>query len=84
MTRTFFAIGLTATLATISGCENSSSTSLAPDTSHAPMTADVDYSTIYTVAQYDPSRDPQADFAATVEQATADGKRIILEVGGNW
>lgn len=38
----------------------------------------------YTVASYDPARDPAADLAATVEAARASGKRILLQVGGDW
>jgi thiol:disulfide interchange protein len=35
-------------------------------------------------AGYDPSRDPAADLAAAVEEASASGRRIMLEVGGEW
>jgi thiol:disulfide interchange protein len=38
----------------------------------------------YVVAEYDDSRDPAADLAVTVERARAEGKRILLEVGGTW
>lgn len=39
---------------------------------------------VYAVAKYDVDRDPQADLAAAVPQASRDGKRILLEIGGNW
>lgn len=39
---------------------------------------------IYTVDEYDPSRDVDADLRETVEQAKTSKKRIILEIGGNW
>ena len=38
----------------------------------------------YSVDVYDPARDASADLTATVAQATKDGKRILLEVGGLW
>jgi thiol:disulfide interchange protein len=39
---------------------------------------------IYSVAVYDPSRDPVADLQLTIERAEAEGKRILLEIGGTW
>lgn len=41
-------------------------------------------SVTYTVSSYDPARDPIADLAATVDKAQATGKRILLQVGGDW
>ena len=38
----------------------------------------------YSVDDYDPTRDADADLAMTLEQAQAGKKRIILEVGGKW
>jgi thiol:disulfide interchange protein len=38
----------------------------------------------YSVATYDPTRDPVADLAATIDQARSSGKRILLQVGGDW
>ena len=38
----------------------------------------------YVVAEYDVARDPAADLTVTVERAQAEGKRILLEVGGAW
>jgi len=35
-------------------------------------------------ALYDPEADPAEQLAAAIEEATASGRRIILEVGGNW
>jgi thiol:disulfide interchange protein len=35
-------------------------------------------------AGYDPRRDPAADVKAAVRQAQPGGKRILLEVGGEW
>jgi thiol:disulfide interchange protein len=34
--------------------------------------------------KFDPARDPAADLAKAVEQATAENKRIILDIGGEW
>jgi len=33
---------------------------------------------------YDPAADPAADLAAAIAEAGASGRRILLEVGGNW
>ncbi len=38
----------------------------------------------YTVAEYDDTRDPGVDLRASVDRAQAEGKRILLEVGGTW
>ena len=38
----------------------------------------------FTVAEYDPARDPVKDLEATVQRAQAEGKRILLDVGGEW
>jgi thioredoxin-related protein len=35
-------------------------------------------------AGYDPKRDPAADLKAAMTAAQRDGKRILLEVGGEW
>lgn len=48
--------------------------------SAAPQTADP----LYAVARYDAGRDPSADVAAAVPRASAENKRILVEVGGDW
>lgn len=35
-------------------------------------------------AGYDPQRDPAADLKAAIAEAQRDGKRILMEVGGEW
>ena len=35
-------------------------------------------------AGYDPNRDPAADLSAAMEEASGTGKRIMLEIGGEW
>lgn len=35
-------------------------------------------------AGYDPQRDPAADLKAAIAEAGQDGKRILMEVGGEW
>ncbi len=39
---------------------------------------------VYSVDKYDPTRNAAADLDQTVRQANQSGKRILLEVGGNW
>jgi len=50
----------------------------APEKTEKPAAA------FYTVSTYDPETDPEADLAATVERASVEGKRILLQVGGKW
>ena len=38
----------------------------------------------YVIKEYSPDRDPVADLATTVERATAEDKRILLVIGGEW
>jgi thioredoxin-related protein len=38
----------------------------------------------YTVDHYDNARNPTDDLAATVTQAKAENKRILLDVGSDW
>ena len=39
---------------------------------------------IYVSAEYDAARDPVADLALATKRATAEGKRILMVVGGTW
>lgn len=41
-------------------------------------------SNVFFITTYDPDRDPFKDLDAAVRAAQAEGKRIILVVGGNW
>lgn len=38
----------------------------------------------YVVGTYDEARDPAMDLAEAVQRAQGGGRRILLEVGGNW
>lgn len=46
--------------------------------------AAIDEASFFTVAEYNPDRSPSADLKATVKRAQAEGKRILLDVGGEW
>ena len=35
-------------------------------------------------ASYDPKRDPAADLKAAIQEAKTNGRRILLDVGGEW
>ena len=50
----------------------------------AESSPDRDSGPVYAVAEYDADRDPQMDLDATIPQARSEGKRILLEIGGNW
>ena len=39
---------------------------------------------VFLVAAYDTARDPFADLRMAMERASADGKRILIDVGGDW
>jgi thioredoxin-related protein len=39
---------------------------------------------IYVVGVYDPARDPSSDLVTAIERASAEQKRILVEVGGEW
>ena len=43
-----------------------------------------DHAGFYVVAEYDEAGDPALDLATTVTRAQAEGKRILLQVGGEW
>ncbi|HKT78593.1 MAG TPA: thioredoxin family protein [Vicinamibacterales bacterium] len=36
------------------------------------------------LAKYDPARDPAVDLQSAVAEASKSGKRVLLEVGGEW
>jgi thiol:disulfide interchange protein len=38
----------------------------------------------YVVADYEEARDPASDLAVAVERAQREGKRILIQVGGEW
>ncbi len=39
---------------------------------------------LFLVGVYDPARDPSADLQLAVTKASTEGKRILLDVGGEW
>ena len=39
---------------------------------------------MYVVGVYDPSRNPANDLELAVSRATAEDKRILIQVGGDW
>jgi hypothetical protein len=56
---------------------------LLPQTPAAPQDSQ-EKGGFYTVADYGLDRDPAEDLKATVERAQAEGKRILIQVGGEW
>ena len=46
--------------------------------------AEHDHAGFYVVADYDEARSPSEDLEAAVERARAEGKRILIQVGGEW
>ena len=45
---------------------------------------EADVAPLYTVAEYDPDRDPAEDLHTTIRRAQAENRRILLELGGDW
>lgn len=43
-----------------------------------------DYAGFYAVSDYDEAADPAVHLEAAVRRAEAEGKRILLQVGGEW
>ncbi len=39
---------------------------------------------LFVREKFDPARDPKADLKAAIETASKSGKRIILDLGGEW
>ncbi|MDF1843889.1 MAG: hypothetical protein P1U77_20830 [Rubripirellula sp.] len=75
-------LGFVATL--VAGCSRNGEVASTDVADESPMPAAKATNQIYTVDEYDPSRDVDADLRETVEQAKTSKKRIILEIGGNW
>ena len=71
--------------AAIMGCSRSNdvtSTDVSSDLS--ATAAKTESNEFYSVGDYDPARSADADLLATVQQAEASNRRIILEIGGHW
>jgi hypothetical protein len=81
MRNTIVAVILAAVSSLIGGCTEKSRVTA---TTAPTAISEVAPTSLYAVAEYDAARDPTEDLAETVGKATASGKRIILEVGGEW
>ena len=76
-------LGFVSVTAAIAGC--SREVALPPPPAPPEVSKEtVQESSFYTVDHYDKSRDPASDLAATIQRATAENKRILLQVGGDW
>ncbi len=81
---------LVVALATIvlCGCSGNLPSSTQHSDATAPPQLSPDSSTeassFYTVREYDPKTNPVEHLAKTVSLASASGKRIVLEIGGEW
>ncbi|MDA9857909.1 hypothetical protein N9D23_07295 [Rubripirellula sp.] len=70
--------------ALVAGCTRNAEVASTDVVGESPMPAAKVTNQLYTVDEYDPSRDVDTDLRETVEQAKTSKKRIILEIGGNW
>ena len=43
-----------------------------------------EFADFYVVSEYDEARDPAAELQTAIQKAQVEGKRILLEVGGEW
>ena len=70
------------------GCSGNLPSSTQQSDATAPPQLSPDSSTeassLYTVREYDSEANPEEQLAKTVSLASASGKRIILEIGGEW
>ncbi|HET6569391.1 MAG TPA: thioredoxin family protein [Rhodothermales bacterium] len=57
---------------------------LLPRLALAQMASTSDSGPIYSVATYDPARNPAEDLKQTIREAQESHKRILVEVGGDW
>ncbi len=91
-----FSISVLACTIVIGGCSQSSpsvtnSTTIHKESPHTEPpkpkgTESVEHltSSFYTVDHYDKTSDPNSDLAETLEIAKTKGKRVLLQVGGDW
>ena len=77
------AIGSTAGIL-LSFCSTAILSQSSSSQSASPDGPDKQETSFYTVSKYDPQRNPAKDLEAAVKRAKAEGKRIILEIGGHW
>lgn len=59
----------------------------APTDRHAAAstsTASTQATPVYSVKDYDPKRNPAKDLEATIKQARAANRKILVQVGGDW
>ncbi len=48
------------------------------------IATNADQPSFYSIGHYDKAREPVVDLANTIKRATAEDKRILLQVGGEW
>ncbi len=81
---TVFVVGV---MTIMCGCGTSTTTDTTPvvEFAHAESaeSQENEVDTFYTVADFVPGANPSDNLIATVSQAST-GKRIILEIGGQW
>jgi hypothetical protein len=88
---TAVALALDAVMSPITGCQNSSTIatgSFPPVAATSKLASkaidDREPGAIFSVHEYDPSRNPASDLASTIKIAQDENKRILLQVGGQW
>ena len=88
MNREILAVLFVAVASAVCGCGTGRSTDTVQSGEVSPIESRGDkeggVGSFYTVAEYDPDANPAEDLVETVGQASASGKRIILEIGGHW
>ena len=82
------ALGFCAAVVVLCGCGHDSTPAArqsgAADPSKPGPETSAEVVSFYTVDDYDPAANPVEDLVETVSQASANGKRILLEIGGQW
>ncbi len=84
MTSQIQALGLCAAVIVLCGCGHDSTPAAGQSGAADPRETSAEVVSLYTVDDYDPAASPAEDLVETVAQASANGKRILLEIGGQW
>ena len=82
------AVLFAAVVTAVCGCATNATTDTTQLPEVAPLESlrgqEYEVSTLTTGTEYDPGANPSENLVATVSEASESGKRIILEIGGQW
>jgi thiol:disulfide interchange protein len=76
-------LGIVGGTVVVAGCSRQVTSQL-DSVPHKAVESAEEEPSFYTVGHYDEARDPALDLADSIKRATAEDKRILLQVGGEW